>query len=99
MNRKTTTAAARPVDGTTETTVIHCVVSSVMPDRGDLYVVSTKERDVLVQVDEGIANRPEQVRFLPWKAKQQLSDGAIVALQAEGRSTWVSCHRLYEGMI
>lgn len=95
MNNARLMPEARPAEAATETTEISCFISVVEPLRGDLYVVSTRERDVLVIVDKGIACRPAEILFTPWTA-QQRSDGAIVALQMDDQSSWVACRRAYQ---
>jgi hypothetical protein len=66
----------------------------VDPSRGDLYVITLPERDILVQLtDGGIANHPENVINEEVPVMFDMMD-KVIALPIEGGYGWKPCKRL-----
>ena len=71
------------------------VVWSVDRSRADLYVVTSENTDVLVQlVDGGIANRPGDILGIEMPVLVSAATGKVIALPVQDSSGWKECKRL-----
>ena len=75
--------------------VMQRLVWCVDPSRGDLYVVTSENTDVLVQlVDGGIADRPSEVLGAAMPVLVSVITGKVMALPVQDGSGWSRCQRL-----
>lgn len=88
---ETTTSASDASVSTLSVAQVWCVD----PGRGDLYVVTFDDRDVLVQLlDGGITNSPERVKNEQMLVMLDESTNVIALPVEGGRDGWSRCKRL-----